>query len=70
LAQLAGYGEQHYRVSKKLEDERTITYVENLNGEDRLMELAQMLGDVSAGTLQSASEILQSVNETVGIENE
>jgi DNA repair protein RecN (Recombination protein N) len=68
LAQLAGYGDQHYKVSKKLEGERTVTCVDILDGEDRLMELAQMLGDVSAGTLQSASEIMQSVNENVGIE--
>jgi len=66
LAQLAGYGEQHYRVSKNIDKERTITKVDSLSGEDRLMELAQMLGDVSAGTLQSASEIMQSVNEVVG----
>ncbi len=66
LAQLAGYGQQHYRVSKEIEQERTITKVESLSGEERMIELAQMLGDISAGTLQSASEILQSVNETVG----
>jgi len=66
LAQLAGYGQQHYRVSKKIEQDRTITKVEPLSGEKRMMELAQMLGDISAGTLQSASEILQSVNESVG----
>lgn len=69
LAQLAGYGKQHYKVSKKLENGRTVTDLEILKGEDRLMELAQMLGDVSAGTLQSASEILQSVNGIVGKEN-
>jgi DNA repair protein RecN (Recombination protein N) len=66
LAQLAGFGQQHYRVSKEIEQDRTITKVEPLSGEKRMMELAQMLGEISAGTLQSASEILQSVNEIVG----
>jgi DNA repair ATPase RecN len=33
--------------------------VEALSGEARIAELAQMLGEVSDGTLQSAREILQ-----------
>ncbi|MBI3158483.1 MAG: DNA repair protein RecN [Chloroflexi bacterium] len=63
LAQLAGYGEQHFKVEKVVKGGRTITAVHKLKGEERLMELAQMLGEVSAGTLQSASEILQSVSQ-------
>ena len=64
LAQLAGFGDQHYQVSKKLDGGRTVTIVEKLSGDDRLMELAQMLGEVSEGTLQSANEILQSVSDS------
>jgi len=63
LPQLAGFGEQHYKVDKVVEDGRTITQVEQLSGDGRLMELAQMLGEVSEGTLQSAHEILQTVSE-------
>ncbi len=63
LAQLAGYGSKHYHVRKLVQEGRTSTEVISLTGNDRLMELAQMLGDVSAGTLQSANEILQSVEE-------
>lgn len=63
LAQLAGYGDQHFKVEKVLGDGRTTTAVRRLDGEDRMMELALMLGEVSAGTLQSASEILQSVSQ-------
>jgi DNA repair protein RecN (Recombination protein N) len=64
LAQLAGFGNQHFKVEKGLtEDGRTTTSVRHLEGNDRLMELAQMLGDVSEGTLQSANEILQSVKQ-------
>lgn len=68
LAQLAGYGDQHYKVEKKItEDGRTSTAVNVMQGNDRLMELALMLGDVSDGTLQSAHEILQSVLETTKV---
>jgi DNA repair protein RecN (Recombination protein N) len=63
LAQLAGYGEQHIKVDKKVDQGRTTTVVKVLKQNDRLMELAQMLGEVSDGTLQSANEILQSVNQ-------
>lgn len=63
LPQLAGFGEQHFKVIKVVKDGRTITQVEQLNGDGRLVELAQMLGDLSEGTLQSANEILQSVNK-------
>jgi DNA repair protein RecN (Recombination protein N) len=64
LAQLAGYGEQHVKVDKKVDGGRTITTVKVLKEKDRLMELAQMLGEVSEGTLQSANEILQSVSQS------
>ncbi|MBT4004092.1 MAG: DNA repair protein RecN, partial [Chloroflexi bacterium] len=63
LAQLAGFGDAHFRVSKKLEEGRTTTIVTEIKENDRLMELAQMLGDVSEGTLQSANEIVQSVGK-------
>ncbi|MDH5505619.1 MAG: DNA repair protein RecN [Anaerolineae bacterium] len=63
LPQLAGFGDQHFRVTKVMKGDRTTTRVEKLEGEARLMELAQMLGDVSEGTLQSANEILQSVRQ-------
>ncbi|MGD8455657.1 MAG: DNA repair protein RecN [Anaerolineales bacterium] len=64
LAQLAGYGEQHVKVDKKVDGGRTTTTVKVLKEKDRLMELAQMLGEVSEGTLQSANEILQSVSQS------
>lgn len=64
LPQLAGYADQHYRVEKVVARGRTTTRAERLSGERRLVELAQMLGEVSEGTLQSANEILQSVSES------
>ncbi len=63
LPQLAGFGDQHYKVDKLVEDGRTTTAVQQLEGEARLVELAHMLGEVSEGTLQSANEILQSVHQ-------
>jgi DNA repair protein RecN (Recombination protein N) len=65
LPQLAAYGEQHLRVVKQIKDGRTETQVNILKGEDRLIELAQMMGEVSDGTRQSAKELLASVRQTV-----
>ncbi|MFO8036715.1 MAG: DNA repair protein RecN [Anaerolineales bacterium] len=66
LPQLASFGQQHYQVSKKVVDQRTIINVYELQGEDRLRELAQMLGGLSDHTLQSAKELLQGVDRKVG----
>lgn len=63
LPQLAAYGDQHYKVTKDVMDGRTITDVIQLLGDERRDELAQMLGPVGEGTLHSADEILQLVNE-------
>jgi len=59
LPQLAAFGQQHFRVQKKIADGRTTTQTELLTGDARLLELAQMLGEVSDTTLQSAQEILE-----------
>ncbi len=61
LPQLAAYGDQHFKVEKLVEKGRTQTQVINLKGEPRIKELANMLGEVSEGTLQSAHEILDAV---------
>jgi DNA repair protein RecN (Recombination protein N) len=63
LPQLAAYGDQHYRVAKALQDGRTLVEVLSLVAEKRRDELAQMLGPVSEGTLQSADEILKIVHD-------
>ncbi len=63
LPQLAAFGDQHYQVQKFLKDNRTLTRVEPLTGEARLLELAQMLGQVGEGTLRSAHEILQTAQD-------
>lgn len=63
LPQLAAFGEQHYQVQKLVEKNRTLTRVEKLDGDARLLELAQMLGEVGEGTLRSAHEILQTARQ-------
>ncbi len=66
LPQLAAYSDQHYKVTKQVQDGRTITAVIPQTGEDRRNELAQMLGPVGEGTLHSVDEILQIVREKTG----
>ncbi len=63
LPQLAAFGDQHFQVQKVIQGERTLTRVEALSGEARLLELAQMLGEVGEGTLRSAHEILQTARQ-------
>lgn len=65
LPQLAAFGEQHLKVLKQIKEGRTETQVEALSGEARIIELAQMMGEISDGTRQSAKELLHSVSQTV-----
>lgn len=65
LPQLAVFGDQHYQVQKLVDKGRTITRVEPLEGEDRLLELSQMLGEVGEGTLRSAHELLQTARQLI-----
>ena len=65
LPQLAVFGDQHYQVQKLVDKGRTLTRVEPLDGEARLLELSQMLGEVGEGTLRSAHELLQSARQMV-----
>jgi DNA repair protein RecN (Recombination protein N) len=65
LPQLAVYGDQHYQVNKQIHEGRTVTQVTELEGEARLNELAQMLGDISEGTLRSAREMMDSKEGTI-----
>ena len=65
LPQLAAFGEQHLHVEKQTQAERTLTVVEDLMGEARLRELAEMMGELSEGTLQSAREMLQNADALV-----
>ncbi|MFZ5905208.1 MAG: DNA repair protein RecN [Chloroflexota bacterium] len=65
LPQLAVFGDQHWQVQKLIEKGRTLTRVERLDGEPRLLELSQMLGEVGEGTLRSAHELLQTARQII-----
>jgi DNA repair protein RecN (Recombination protein N) len=65
LPQLAGYGDEHLRVEKRVERtnkvERTVTRVRRLGDGERVLELAQMLGGTSEAVCRSAEELLEQV---------
>lgn len=58
LPQLAAFGDQHLGVRKHVEQGRTQTLVEPLNGSARLDELANMLGSLSEINRDAAQEAL------------
>jgi len=66
LPQLAAFGDQHFQVQKLVQNGRTLTQVRRMEGDERLLELAQMLGEVGEGTLRSASDLLQSARSASG----
>jgi DNA repair protein RecN (Recombination protein N) len=59
LPQLAAFGDLHFQVQKVVQNNRTLTRLSKLSGEPRTLELAQMLGDITEGTLRSAHDIQQ-----------
>jgi DNA repair protein RecN (Recombination protein N) len=65
LPQLAAFGDEHYQVQKLVQGNRTLTRVERLDGEPRLLELSQMLGEVGEGTLRSAHELMQVARQMI-----
>ena len=60
LPQIAAHADAHYRIAKRERDGRTVTELERLDREGRIVELAQMLGGEAGGaaTLASARELL------------
>ncbi len=65
LPQLAGFGQQHYQVSKDIEGGRSYIQVQEISGEDRIKELATMLGGPSEKNLESARELLDYVSQVI-----
>ena len=63
LPQLAGFGDQHFKVEKAFEGERTVTHVRPLGAGERIYELAQMLGGTGDKAMDSAEEILAYVQQ-------
>jgi DNA repair protein RecN (Recombination protein N) len=62
LPQVAAQGQQHLRVSKSIENKLAQTRLELLPQEDKVEEIARMLGGVkvTAKTLATAREMLES----------
>ncbi len=60
LPQIAAHADAHYRITKRERDGRTVTEVERLDHEGRMVELAAMLGGGpgDAAALASARELL------------
>jgi len=61
LAPLAGLGNCHYQIRKQVSEGKTFTLVKRLQGEERVEELAKMLGGerVSEASLRHARELLK-----------
>lgn len=60
LPQVACMADVHYRIHKTTDGDRTYTNIDDLNTEERMHELARMLGgvEVTDKTLQHAQEML------------
>ncbi len=60
LAQIAVYGERHFRVEKVVEDGRTHSRITRLSEADRKEEIARMVGGlkITASTRKAAAEML------------
>jgi len=58
LAQLAGFGDAHFKVMKSQLTDRTLTNVRLLSQPERVDEIAAMLGSESQSARNSAQEIL------------
>ncbi len=59
LPQIASFADTHYNVSKQIFDERTVTIVNQLRPEQRVRELAHIMGgSVTEFSMKSAEEML------------
>ncbi|MBA3440591.1 MAG: DNA repair protein RecN [Pyrinomonadaceae bacterium] len=67
-AQIARFADHHYAVSKNLDGERTVTMVKELSREERVSELARMIGgaEMAATTQQTARWLLENSGSSKG----
>jgi DNA repair protein RecN (Recombination protein N) len=61
LPQIAKFGDHHFRISKQVRNERTHTIIEPIPENERVRELARMLGgvEITKATLDHAAELLK-----------
>jgi DNA repair protein RecN (Recombination protein N) len=71
LPQIACFGDTHYRVAKSVSDERTVTSVNVLSEEERLDEIARMLGgaELTKKTRAHAREMLEMSRGREGVKS-
>lgn len=65
LPQLAAFGDQHFTVGKKIDNDRTITETTALSGNARVRELALMLGTSGDAGMESAKALLKEAGDFV-----
>jgi DNA repair protein RecN (Recombination protein N) len=60
LPQIAKFGDHHFSISKHVSEGRTKTFITRLNGEERVKEIARMLGGekITPATIAHAREML------------
>ena len=60
LPQIAAYGDHHFLVEKQVVDGRTTTFIRELTSDERVRELARMLGGakITDATIERAKEML------------
>ncbi len=65
LPQIAKFGDHHFRISKHVRDGRTRTTIEPIPENERVRELARMLGgvEITKATLDHAAELLKMCKE-------
>ncbi len=66
LPQLAAYGDIHFQVTKQVVVDRTLTQVHNLTGNERVAELARMMG---ADTETGRASVAEMVTEVAAVKN-
>jgi DNA repair protein RecN (Recombination protein N) len=61
LPQIAKFGDHHFSISKYVSDGRTKTFIKQLNREERIKEIARMLGGekITQATMVHAREMLE-----------
>jgi len=61
LPQIAKFATHHFKISKQVQNERTLTSIQPVKGEERVQEIARMLGGetITEATLSHARELLE-----------
>lgn len=63
LAQIAGFADTHFKVSKAGDGKRTTAQVNILKPSGRVQEIAEMLGGISESALQNAQELYDAAQQ-------